>query len=48
MEKVLERLQQANFRANLCESKNDYLGYITRDGIQPQPKKVEVIRQNNN
>jgi hypothetical protein len=49
MEKFLERLQQANFRANLCksyfgESKIDCLGYeITRDGIQPQPKKVEAI-----
>jgi hypothetical protein len=49
MEQVLERLQKANFRANLCkcyfgESKTDYLGYeITRDGIQPQPRKVEAI-----
>jgi hypothetical protein len=49
MEQVLERLQKANFRANLrkCyfgESKIDYLGYeITRYGIQPQPKKVEAI-----
>jgi hypothetical protein len=49
MEQVLERLQKANFRANLriCyigESKIDYLGYdITRGGIQPQPKKMEVI-----
>jgi hypothetical protein len=49
MEKVLERLQKANFRANLrkCyfgEPKIDYLGYeITRDGIQPQPNKVEAI-----
>jgi hypothetical protein len=49
MEEVLERLQQANFRANfkICyfgESKIDDLGYeITRDGIQPQPKKVEAI-----
>jgi hypothetical protein len=39
METVLERLQKANFRANLkkCyfgESKIDYLGYeITKDGI---------------
>jgi hypothetical protein len=46
MEQVLERLQNASFRANLrkCyfgESKIDYLRYeITRDGIQPQPKKV--------
>jgi hypothetical protein len=49
MEQVLDRLQKANFRANLrkCdfgESKIDYLGYeIARDGIQPQPKKVEAI-----
>jgi hypothetical protein len=49
MEKVLERLQQANFRANLrkCsfgKSKSDYLGYeINRDIIQPQPEKVEAI-----
>jgi hypothetical protein len=28
------------------ESKIDYLGYeITRDGIQPKPKKVEEILQ---
>jgi hypothetical protein len=28
----------------LENKKNDYLGYeITRDGIQPQPKKVEAI-----
>jgi hypothetical protein len=49
MEPVLDRLQEANFRANLrkCyfgESKFDYLGYeITRHCIQPQPKKVEAI-----
>jgi hypothetical protein len=49
MQQVLERLQKANFRANLrkCylgESKIDCLGHeITRDGIQPQPKKVEAI-----
>jgi hypothetical protein len=49
VEKVRERLQKANFRANLRkryfgESQIDYLGYeITRDGIQPQPKKVEAI-----
>jgi hypothetical protein len=49
MEQILERLQKANFRANLrkCyfgESRIDYLGYeIPRDGIQPQPKKVEAI-----
>jgi hypothetical protein len=49
MEQFLERLQKANFRPNLrkCyfgESKIYYLGYeITRDGTQPQPKKVEAI-----
>jgi hypothetical protein len=49
MEILLERLQTANFRANLKkgyfgESKIDYLEYeISRDGIQPQPKKVEAI-----
>ena len=45
LEKVLHRLQQANFRANLkkcffAESQIEYWGYIiSRDGIQPQPKK---------
>jgi hypothetical protein len=49
MEQVLERLHKANSRANLRksysgESKIDYLGYeITKDGIQPQHKKVEAI-----
>jgi hypothetical protein len=49
MEQVIDILQKVNFRANLrkCyfgEAKIDYLGYeITRDGIQPQPKKVEAI-----
>jgi hypothetical protein len=49
MERVLHILQNANFKANLrkcyfVEAKIDYLGYeITRDGIQPQPKKVEAI-----
>jgi hypothetical protein len=49
MEQVLDRLQQANLRANLwkCyfgESKIDNLGYeTTRDGIQPEPDKVESI-----
>jgi hypothetical protein len=49
MKQGLERLQKANSRANLRKcyfggSKIDYLGYeITRDGIQPQPHKVEAI-----
>ena len=46
---VLARLEKAGFRANVrkCffgQSELEYLGYwLTRDGIQPQPKKVEVI-----
>ena len=46
---VLRRLEKANFRANLnkcffAQTELDYLGYhITREGIQPQPKKVEAI-----
>jgi hypothetical protein len=45
MEQVLDILQKANLRkCYFGESKIDYLGYeITRDGIQPQPKKVEAI-----
>jgi hypothetical protein len=49
VEKVLQILQKANFRANLgkCyfgEAKIDNIGYeITRDCIQAQPKKVEEI-----
>ena len=48
---VLDHLQKANFRVNVrkCfwgEASIEYLGYqITRQGIQPQPKKVEVIQQ---
>jgi hypothetical protein len=50
MEQVLERLQKANFRANLCkcyfgESKIDYIGYeITTYDIQPQPKTKRQLR----
>ena len=53
LHEVLTRLEQAGFRANLrkcffAEDKLDYLGYwITRTGIQPQPKKVEAIRRLN-
>ena len=51
LEIVLERLAQAGFRANVrkcffAEEKLDYLGYwVTRKGIQPQPKKVEAIQR---
>ena len=47
---VLERIEQAGFRANLrkCSFANnelEYLGYwISCTGIQPQPKKVEAIQ----
>ena len=46
---VLTRLEKAGFRANVrkcffARTEIEYLGYwLTRNGIQPQPKKVEVI-----
>jgi hypothetical protein len=46
---VLKCLADAGFRANLkktffAKSEFDYLGFwITRKGIQPQPRKVEAI-----
>jgi len=46
---VLGRLEKAGFRANVrkcffAKGELEYLGYwLTRDGIQPQPKKVEAI-----
>jgi hypothetical protein len=46
---VLSRLEKAGFRANVrkcffAKSEIDYLGYwLTRKGIQPQPKKVEAV-----
>jgi hypothetical protein len=45
VEKVLHMLQKENLRkCYFGEAKVDYLGYeITRDGIQPQPKKVDAI-----
>ena len=48
---VLQRLEEYGFRANLrksffAQTELDYLGFwITRNGIQPQPKKVEAIRR---
>ena len=47
----LDWLEKANFRANICkcfwgEHSIEYLGYqISRNGIQPQPKKVEAIQK---
>ncbi len=50
VQQVLTRLQDAGFRANVRKCKFaadrvDYLGYeISREGIHPQPKKVEAIQ----
>ena len=49
LSEVLARLESTGFRANVrkcffAEAQLDYLGYwLTRAGIQPQPKKVEAI-----
>ena len=49
LERVFSRLQQAGLKVNANKSffartELEYLGYwITRDGIQPLPKKVEAI-----
>ena len=49
LDTVLQRLTKAGFRANVrkcffAQDQMEYLGYqLTRDGIQPQPKKVEAI-----
>jgi Reverse transcriptase (RNA-dependent DNA polymerase) len=49
LNQVLKRLTQAGFRCNVkkcsfARTELEYLGYwLTRDGIQPQPKKVEAI-----
>ena len=49
LERVLSRLQQAGLKVNANKSffartELEYLGYwITREGIQPLPKKVEAI-----
>jgi cleavage and polyadenylation specificity factor subunit 1 len=49
VDQVLERLENAGFRANVrkCSFAKDsleYLGYqVTRQGIQPQAKKVQAI-----
>ena len=46
---VLTRLRDANLKVNARKSffyifETEYLGYVlTRDGIKPQPKKVQVI-----
>ena len=49
VEIVLTRLQTKGFRANLrksffMQSEVDYLGFLlTKDGIRPQPKKIEAM-----
>jgi hypothetical protein len=49
LNQVLKRLTQAGFRCNVnkCKFAHTELKYLeywlTRDGIQPQPKKVEAI-----
>ena len=46
---VLKKLQKAGLKvnankSNFCQHEVEYLGYlITRNGIKPQPKKVEAI-----
>jgi hypothetical protein len=49
MERVLTRLRATGLKVNaakssFCAHEIEYLGYIlTREGIKPQPKKVQVI-----
>ena len=49
LQEVLSRLQNAGLRINATKSsfalhEIEYLGYIlTRDGIKPQPEKVQAI-----
>ena len=49
VEQVLQRLQDAGFKANLRKSffmqkSVEYLGYqLTSEGIGPQPKKIEAM-----
>ncbi len=49
METVLTRLRDARLKVNVakssfCAHEIEYLGYkLTREGIKPQPKKVQAI-----
>jgi hypothetical protein len=51
LKQVLQRLQNVGFRANVrkcffAKDELEYLGFwLTRKGIQPQPKKVEAIQR---
>ena len=50
LERALLLLREAGLKVNVKKSffaqkETEYLGYwITREGIQPQPKKIEAIR----
>ena len=52
METVLTRLHDAGLKVNVakssfCAHEIEYLGYIlTREGIKPQPKKVQAVALN--
>ncbi len=49
LQRVLIRLQNAGLKFNaqkscFCAMQTEYLGYIlSRDGLRPQPKKVQTI-----
>ncbi len=49
IETVLTRLCNARLKINVakslfCTHENEHLGYIlTREGIKPKPKKIQVI-----
>jgi hypothetical protein len=53
LEVILQRISDAGLRINankskFCQTQIEYLGYwITREGIQPLPKKVEAIKNLN-
>ena len=49
LEEVLKRIEKAGLKVNplksfFCQPELEYLGYwITRDGIMPQPRKVDAV-----
>ena len=51
LDEVLKRMREAGLKVNanksfFCQTQLEYLGYwITREGIQPLPKKVEAIQK---
>ena len=47
--RVFERLRNSNLKLSttkccLCQTQVTYLGYVTRNGIEPDPKKIEAVR----